>query len=353
MVNEYLAHHGVKGMRWGVRKDRGPKTGRRRSPNVQGGLRVIGRGVAAGGRMIGRGVAAGGRAVASVPGRVSAVNAAHKKKEALEAIKRGDVNTVKKNLKYITADEIHATLDRINAEKRLMSEIDKNRERTGAEKVTEALNGIGNSRVANAVKKGAAEGLQDVTKTVVKGVATDSSDTASKAVGSGIGSAFTAWALYKTVGGDAPDYRNAFKTGVTESLRKSAKDKYSLDLATASKPDTKTETPSQSSSKQDSGSKTSEQSASKQKPVELEDPNLSSVGVKTGSSYKSVSQVRKEQSQQTRAQQTEERGRQAAQSVLSGYERGYTSATGRTSEDAMASAKSRIDKILQDEEHKN
>ena len=348
MDNEYLAHHGVKGMKWGVRKDRGPKTGRRRSPNVQGGLRVVGRGVAAGGRMIGRGIAAGGRAVASVPGRVSAVNAAHKKKEALEAIKRGDVDTVKKNLKYVTADEIHATLDRINAEKRLMSEIDKNRERTGAEKVTEALNGIGNSRVANAVKKGAAEGLQDVTKTVVKGVATDSSDTASKAVGSGIGSAFTAWALYKTVGGDAPDYRNAFKTGVTESLRRSAKDKYSLDLATASKPDTS----GRSSSKQDSGPKTSEQSAPKQKPVELKDSNLSSVGVKSGSSYKSVSQMHQEQAQQAQTQRTEDRGRQVAQSVLSGYDRGYTSATGRTSKDAMAAAKSRIDKVLQDEEHK-
>lgn len=249
MDNQYLCHYGVKGMKWGVRKDRGPKTGRRRSPNVEGGMRVAGnvaravgrgvvaggrvagRGIAIGGRAVGRGVIAGGKAIGSVPNRVQTANASRRRKEALEAIKRGDVETVEKNLKYLSADDIRITMDRMNAEKRLMSEIDKNRERRGAEKVADALNGIGDSKVARAVKKGAAEGLQDVAKTVVKGVATDSGDTASKAIGSGIGSAFTQWAMYKTVGGEMPNYREAFKTGITESLRRQAKEKYNLDLS--------------------------------------------------------------------------------------------------------------------------
>lgn len=365
MNNDYLAHYGVKGMKWGVRKDRGIKGTRRHHVDVAGGMRVVGGKIAGGARVVGRaagrGALAVGRAAATVPGKMQAANAAQHKKEALEAIRRGDAETVKKNAKYISPEEVQFELNRINAEKRLMAEISAQQKKTGAAAVADALNGIGNSRMANAVRKGAAEGLQSLTKTAVSGVGSDAADVGAKAVGGGIGAALLQYAMYKTGAIDKPNYKEAFKKGSQETLRKMAKDKYGIENLAKSVSDKKNEpnagsnTDVNSIPKAETVKKKSQDSIPRAESVKknpqpdriLSGPRLgfgasaassvlkgtsakasvSGAGIKSnGSSYQSVRDYKAEKARN-------EAGEKTVENMMRGYREGYRSVSPNSSAD--------------------
>lgn len=234
----YLAHHGVKGMHWGVwnsetARKYGAGAGRAVGKTAKGVARATGRAVAVTLKKTGSAVYKAGSATVKAGGKAKAAYSEHRRKEGIEAIRKGDAATVKKNMKYMTAEDIHSTLAQMDAEKRLMSEISARQKKTGLDAVANAISDFGDSPTGRSLKKGVNEGLQKVTETAVK----TAGGPAGAAVGNGAAAAFAAYAMYKMDPSKGfPDLGKAFKSGVQTSLTKAAKEQFGFNTPAGESP---------------------------------------------------------------------------------------------------------------------
>lgn len=121
---EYLAHHGIKGQKWGVRRT-AAQLGHKVSSAAKGagsGAKVVGKAVGSGAKAVGKGAVAVGKKVGggakAVAGKVKAKNDDVARK-ALKRDEEGNSTKLKKTVKSMSTDELKEQISRLKTEQEL------------------------------------------------------------------------------------------------------------------------------------------------------------------------------------------------------------------------------------------
>lgn len=243
---EYLAHHGVKGMKWGVwnsetRRKYGTPSGKKvvasKSPKTKAIAKAVGDAGSGIKRAASKTRKAAGTVIANAKAAKKERDAAklsRNKAAALDAIERGDNKTFAKKARYLSDRELVAAQNRLAVKKQILADI------------TPRQKAKGKSAVATALKNAGTSALQDLAKTAFTNIGKDAIDTMSKAAGAKIAQRVSDQAEYKTrlkydKGTKAPDFGKRADAAKVQVLRNKSKSRLGQkpDQKPGQKPDQK------------------------------------------------------------------------------------------------------------------